>query len=1432
MRLMANKTLVSTGAGSHVFGSRKDVGLRLAASGVMIAVTLLIGFAFPNEIRSEPKRDSNQAVQETIADLAILGDGADGYTVFVIDEKSDLIYSRKVISKSDVEFWTLDDFESRRPGGSEVPKNPTALAVQKGVLYVLDGPAQSVFAIDLENYSSRQLLGPPTLSAPISIAVSEEGILAIGQARKGVFVYDPRSPAIPPTQLPGFMRQPRRLQFVPSRGKDPSILLVLDTEKLGFLTVYTPKAAGSRVFSRNAILIPRAVIDRIGSSGSVDVAYVGGNYHLTDGRNWTGFTRSGLARTRWVLFPDMYKVLANRFQGIGNSLFVLDKKHRQVWRLSLAPMTLRMEASAAEANALLGDLYQSLYDKGALPEREYIVSTEKSRLVDLLKSERVLAEGNYSSAFPATWPVAPQTFTPQQKFEHTFCLLNKAINNWQCPDASSPDFTERLKHYYGSGQALVIPGIGVEGVRYEGTVELGNRTVEQAVKERLTLADPYAIVTTKDLMRINPGYYRTLEYEMTKNDYILTSPARPDNGIVTPGALMTIAENHEVGLNAASAPCTSTWPEITGHVTKQSASFLSDKLHLYDTNLEYLPRIPAAALDDRSILTEWKKRGIALLEIAFDSPVETCIRLEDLVSGTTPACWARLAGPNNYLVTDVITAAAIKYRFLRRDGEVVAIKNEELTRWGLAGAADDSGDWSVKVSTPYVIAYRALPWDGQPFVKKSSSPNSYSEVSETRYRFASDPNNIKRGSGQNIWTKVGGKFVLPGLRWEVKLLTDSSMLAGGSVIRDWAAKYRTKVSVSPLVTSTTGLTNSQAMANTDDASNSEQDLGAVSANRTQLRKAISFPDGAKTDDISIGLMERSRSIEELNPDFAWRKVEDGCQTADNCAWEFVWLEQTTDESNPLSRLRHETDSSVTRQIRTNEQIEPVDEYWKRNHGTHIAGLLASNNKDVMGLVPDATLCWFELGNPPTPLEEQITLKNSNSLSVINISQAFESLNYDWLIDRIGLENSDLASKLFVIAAGNDGLNLNTATASEIKRPVAWLHNANSLLSVSATDMNQKLLFRPEQFRSSDLKNAAGLATKLKDSADLVSQHLFGKLSADLQQQLRNFDPSGPLSDSLKTALLTELNQLLTGPSLFDEQRFTQVQLRKETQALIAQNPAGKKLLQLNRLLIEDAFSDEIVRSSNYLVNYGVRYVDLLAPGQNIYSSTEAGAYAAATGTSQAAPLVSATAALLVRELGRAVDPSLLKARLIYTADWEGRNLEERSNWEDENGYLDKVWGGALNAGRAVFGYDRDLFLHEFGVGTRNRAIRELPSHVKLKIKNWKSGEAFFVDQPTAASGKFKRALTEADQQVDFDQVLRLLRLKNNLYRIVFKDREGRLRIIMNASVEGSLKYQSYEDIVDGAFIDQPRLPQPVSISFDKIIDYVAKFSKMGTKISF
>jgi len=98
-----------------------------------------------------------------------------------------------------------------------------------------------------------------------------------------------------------------------------------------------------------------------------------------------------------------------------------------------------------------------------------------------------------------------------------------------------------------------------------------------------------------------------------------------------------------------------------------------------------------------------------------------------------------------------------------------------------------------------------------------------------------------------------------------------------------------------------------------------------------------------------------------------------------------------------------------------------------------------------------------------------------------------------------------------------------------------------------------------------------LILKIRDSRDPVSSFIRESLSKETRLLVSDYDGSGTVSSNLRDSLLTDLNRILRGNRLYNEERFSAVPITEETRRM--SNPAhkGGDLTRMNRLLLQDAF---------------------------------------------------------------------------------------------------------------------------------------------------------------------------------------------------------------------------------------------------------------------
>lgn len=114
------------------------------------------------------------------------------------------------------------------------------------------------------------------------------------------------------------------------------------------------------------------------------------------------------------------------------------------------------------------------------------------------------------------------------------------------------------------------------------------------------------------------------------------------------------------------------------------------------------------------------------------------------------------------------------------------------------------------------------------------------------------------------------------------------------------------------------------------------------------------------------------------------------------------------------------------------------------------------------------------------------------------------------------------------------------------------------------------------FAAEDIKDPVSLAAKLKEHADPVSRFLWERLSEATRQELLAGAADGQ-SKKLPSLLVKDLNDIVRTNSLYQESRFADVALSDATKSLAGQDLAGGRLIRFNRLLLEDAYPQDIAR---------------------------------------------------------------------------------------------------------------------------------------------------------------------------------------------------------------------------------------------------------------
>lgn len=126
-----------------------------------------------------------------------------------------------------------------------------------------------------------------------------------------------------------------------------------------------------------------------------------------------------------------------------------------------------------------------------------------------------------------------------------------------------------------------------------------------------------------------------------------------------------------------------------------------------------------------------------------------------------------------------------------------------------------------------------------------------------------------------------------------------------------------------------------------------------------------------------------------------------------------------------------------------------------------------------------------------------------------------------------------------------------------------------MLAFAGLIFTGSLLLRPGEIRDPE-----ALSRKLAAAPNALAAHLWGRFTETARAQLADT----ALPGSRRAALLSEeVNRLLKGELLYEPARFEGIALREQTRAWLAAQPDGTDRVYLNRLLLEDAFPDDIAR---------------------------------------------------------------------------------------------------------------------------------------------------------------------------------------------------------------------------------------------------------------
>jgi len=159
----------------------------------------------------------------------------------------------------------------------------------------------------------------------------------------------------------------------------------------------------------------------------------------------------------------------------------------------------------------------------------------------------------------------------------------------------------------------------------------------------------------------------------------------------------------------------------------------------------------------------------------------------------------------------------------------------------------------------------------------------------------------------------------------------------------------------------------------------------------------------------------------------------------------------------------------------------------------------------------------------------------------------------------------LAQFLYVAAqCGIFSFLINYMTSEPPSLPSSWLKESTS-----------KWIEVRTAFAGSDFKDVSALAARLTAKADPVSAFVAGNLSDATLQTLTRYEEGGASTTAARVAIMQDLNSLILKTNIYTPERFSGVALQDETKRLLAPDAPPRSLPRLNRLLLADAYPQEL-----------------------------------------------------------------------------------------------------------------------------------------------------------------------------------------------------------------------------------------------------------------
>ncbi len=144
----------------------------------------------------------------------------------------------------------------------------------------------------------------------------------------------------------------------------------------------------------------------------------------------------------------------------------------------------------------------------------------------------------------------------------------------------------------------------------------------------------------------------------------------------------------------------------------------------------------------------------------------------------------------------------------------------------------------------------------------------------------------------------------------------------------------------------------------------------------------------------------------------------------------------------------------------------------------------------------------------------------------------------------------------------------------VNRDVVWKKRADLTMGEIISALRLSARFIPRDFIDPDR-----IISRLNNPRDMIGSYLQAQLSDAAATAVESYSGSPAQKKQVGRVLAVEFNRIIAGPSIYSTNAFAKVALTDRTVDFMRNFKPGTSATRLNRMLLEDVFPDQIVKSA-------------------------------------------------------------------------------------------------------------------------------------------------------------------------------------------------------------------------------------------------------------